>query len=407
MKRCGARKKTFHLLSFICRLSPKLLPFLPRLSSFSIFAMTLRERRPWSPEEDDLLRAAVLKEEPGNLNPSKWFAISTHVPGRTNKDCRKRWFARMAADIVRGVWSADEDAKLLSAVEKYGTKWSLVATMVHTRNSDQCAKRWTDTLDPTIDRSGWTPEQDHTLLDAVNEHGTCWKKIVKTYFPGKTGLSAKNRYTSLTRIQNSSRPIRRSQSTDDDTSSTSSDRHTPFYTPPTKHARAHSKPSWSHSPYPRRASSSTGSSSTEEHYNDVNQHFPYNGYQPADPFYPADSSDYWSTAMQLAQIQPQGLTQYPASSQSRLDEVDASYYLYDNTYSSMTVSPACHQRQIAPFCDPTSYVPSNTFTTSTFGSQPFPYDHRPLREDISAAGHFPTRLEHPFEGDHGADWGYA
>ncbi|KAF8825532.1 hypothetical protein HHX47_DHR6000243 [Lentinula edodes] len=84
--------------------------------------MALRERRPWSPEEDDLLRVAVLKEEPGNPNPSKWFAISTHVPGRTNKDCRKRWFARMAADIVRGVWSADEDTKLLSAVEKYGTK---------------------------------------------------------------------------------------------------------------------------------------------------------------------------------------------------------------------------------------------------------------------------------------------
>lgn len=30
----------------------------------------------------------------------------------------------MAADIVRGVWSAEEDAKLTSAVAKYGTKYA-------------------------------------------------------------------------------------------------------------------------------------------------------------------------------------------------------------------------------------------------------------------------------------------
>jgi hypothetical protein len=76
----------------------------------------------------------------------------------------------------------------------------------------ECAKRWTDTLNPAIDRTTWTPDsvsphtlcpaltfahhplQDEMLLRAVNEHGKVWTKIVKTYFPGRTGLSAKNRY---------------------------------------------------------------------------------------------------------------------------------------------------------------------------------------------------------------------
>jgi len=71
---------------------------------------------------------------------------------------------------------------------------------VQTRNSDQCAKRWTDTLNPAIDRTTWTPEADDLLLQAVNEHGKVWTKIVKTYFPGRTGLSAKNRYNSITRF---------------------------------------------------------------------------------------------------------------------------------------------------------------------------------------------------------------
>ena len=35
------------------------------------------------------------------------------------------------------------------------------------------------------------------LIKAVDEHGKVWTKIVRTYFPGRTGLSAKNRWVSL------------------------------------------------------------------------------------------------------------------------------------------------------------------------------------------------------------------
>ncbi|KAG6832744.1 hypothetical protein H0H87_000593 [Tephrocybe sp. NHM501043] len=162
--------------------------------------MLCRERRSWTPKEDQLLRDAVEREDPDNANPSKWHAIAKHVPNRTNKDCRKRWFAKMASDVVKGGWAPDEDEKLVKGIEKYGTRWSLVASIVQTRNSDQCAKRWTDTLNPAIDRTTWTPEADELLLQAVNEHGKVWTKIVKTYFPGRTGLSAKNRYNSITRF---------------------------------------------------------------------------------------------------------------------------------------------------------------------------------------------------------------
>ncbi|KAF8072260.1 hypothetical protein FPV67DRAFT_1484626 [Lyophyllum atratum] len=162
--------------------------------------MLCRERRSWTAKEDQLLRDAVEREDPDNPNPSKWHAIAKHVPNRTNKDCRKRWFAKMASDVVKGGWAPDEDEKLVQGIERYGTRWSLVASVVQSRNSDQCAKRWTDTLNPAIDRTTWTSEADELLLRAVNEHGKVWTKIVKTYFPGRTGLSAKNRYNSITRF---------------------------------------------------------------------------------------------------------------------------------------------------------------------------------------------------------------
>ncbi|KAF7312787.1 hypothetical protein MKEN_00962000 [Mycena kentingensis (nom. inval.)] len=170
-----------------------------------------RDRRPWTGEEDALLRRAAELEEPGNTSPSHWNAIATHVPGRTNKDCRKRWYSRLAmgTDVVRGGWSEEEDARLLSAIECFGTKWSVVAAMVQTRNSDQCAKRWNETLNPSIDRGAWTPQLDELLVQAVNEHGKLWTKIVKLHFPGRTGLAAKNRYNALTKASSSTSPSSR------------------------------------------------------------------------------------------------------------------------------------------------------------------------------------------------------
>lgn len=43
----------------------------------------------------------------------------------------------MASDVVKGGWAPDEDERLIAAIERYGTRWSLVAGVVGTRNSDR------------------------------------------------------------------------------------------------------------------------------------------------------------------------------------------------------------------------------------------------------------------------------
>jgi len=109
----------------------------PILTTMSL--TVARERRSWTAKEDQLLRDAVHKglsslyslnsplthhtEDPDNANPSKWHAIAKHVPNRTNKDCRKRWFAKMANDVVKGGWSPQEDEKLVKGIERYGTRY--------------------------------------------------------------------------------------------------------------------------------------------------------------------------------------------------------------------------------------------------------------------------------------------
>lgn len=56
-----------------------------------------------------------------------------------------------------GTWSAEEDDRLRSAIDRHGTRWVLVATDVVTRNGDQCAKRWNENLNPELDHSPWSP----------------------------------------------------------------------------------------------------------------------------------------------------------------------------------------------------------------------------------------------------------
>ncbi|OQU98247.1 Myb-like DNA-binding domain-containing protein [Cladophialophora immunda] len=74
--------------------------------------------------------------------------------------------------------------------------------MVGTRHADQCAKRWTQCLDPSIDHSDWREEEDNRLLAGVAASGRNWRKIADL-FPGRTKLALKNRYTALRRKQHS------------------------------------------------------------------------------------------------------------------------------------------------------------------------------------------------------------
>jgi hypothetical protein len=48
------------------------------------------------------------------------------MPGRTNKDCRKRWY-KVRLGIRKGIWTLDEDEMLLQAISQIG--FNLVASV--------------------------------------------------------------------------------------------------------------------------------------------------------------------------------------------------------------------------------------------------------------------------------------
>ncbi|EAX99494.1 Myb-like DNA-binding domain containing protein [Trichomonas vaginalis G3] len=77
-------------------------------------------------------------------------------------------------------WSDYEDKRLVMAVHKYGTKdYELVAKYVgNNRTKSQCSQRWERTLNPCIDKSAWTEEEEEILVKAVEKYGTkAWTSI--------------------------------------------------------------------------------------------------------------------------------------------------------------------------------------------------------------------------------------
>ncbi|KAI9661321.1 MAG: hypothetical protein M1821_009648 [Bathelium mastoideum] len=153
--------------------------------------------RKWTEAEDrELQREAEIQLKHGSI--SDWKTIASKIRGRTNKDCRKRW-SKISNSIVKGTWEVDEDARLQRAVAAHGFRWSQVAEQVGTRNADQCVKRWQHSLDPSVDRSTWKPDEDQQLLDAVAECGRSWTIIAETRFQRRSTTDIKNRYAIIRR----------------------------------------------------------------------------------------------------------------------------------------------------------------------------------------------------------------
>jgi hypothetical protein len=131
--------------------------------------------------------------------------MSALVPGRTRRQCNKRWKDVLDPSIDRanertGKWTEDEDSQLKVAVQTHGGKdWGAISALVPGRTEKQCYNRWHDVLHPSNGRANgskgkWTEEQDSKLKDAVKTHGDKDWVAMSALVPGLTRAQCNNRW---------------------------------------------------------------------------------------------------------------------------------------------------------------------------------------------------------------------
>ncbi|KFZ55017.1 snRNA-activating protein complex subunit 4, partial [Antrostomus carolinensis] len=180
------------------------------------------KRKEWTKDEDQMLLELVQEMRVGSHIPYK--KIAYYMEGRDSAQLIYRWTKSVDPSLKKGPWTPEEDAMLLAAVKKYGERdWYKIRTEVPGRSDAQCRDRYLKALHCDVKKGKWSLEEEEQLIELVQKHGLGhWSKIASE-LPHRTGSQCLSKWKLMIGSKKKrSRPTKRQHVQESSSSSESS-----------------------------------------------------------------------------------------------------------------------------------------------------------------------------------------
>jgi hypothetical protein len=132
-----------------------------------------------------------------NHKPTNWRKVAEYIKTKNSQQCAYR-YSKLVGNSQKKAWSKEEDLRLVDLVEVYGTNnWDIIAGYIK-RDAKEIQVRFREKLDPRIKRSKFSKEEDELLLSLHKELGNKWGEIAQR-MENRSQMMIKNRYYSYLR----------------------------------------------------------------------------------------------------------------------------------------------------------------------------------------------------------------